>query len=88
MLSEDERWRNILDQFSYCEQCWASDPDKERLTPENVEIIDLWFRVLRRFLDTKPHTMINRAKFLDKLDLLSFLLGFAQMEMGLPLSDL
>jgi hypothetical protein len=83
---EEKRWKEIVDRFVYCEYCWATEPNKWMLTSSNVEIIELWFRVLRRFLDTKRDTEINRSKFFDKIELLSFLLGFAQEQMGVPIS--
>ena len=87
MLQEEEEWwKEIVDRFVYCEHCWATEPNKWMLTQNTVQIIDLWFCVIRRFLDTKPDTKLNRSKFVDKVELLSFALGIAQEQMGVPIS--
>ena len=88
MFQGEKEWKDIVDRFVFCEHCWATEPKKWMLTSKNMEIINLWFAILRRFLDTKPDTEINRSKFVDKIELLSFLLGFAQVEMGVPVSPL
>jgi hypothetical protein len=89
LRAQDVHWLLTMEHFRKAEQKWESNlSPKHLINPDLLQRIDLFFQVIRRFLDSVPHTDENRRKFFKQMIALSYLMGRAEMEMGIPLSDI
>ena len=88
-LSEsDVHWLLTMDRFKKTERQWESCSEKHLITPDLCQRIELLFQVLRRFLNSVPHTSENRCKYYKQAITLSFLMTKAELEMGTPVENL
>ena len=84
LSAADVMWLIVREKFAQREQKWNNDERRHLLSNELFMKIDIQIRVLRRFIDSVPYTAFNRSRAYAKLELLSFLLGFAEAQMGTP----
>jgi hypothetical protein len=80
-------WLIVLSHFAKLETVWNSHPFHERL-PEQIFVrLDLFFKTLRRALDSnKPRNVRFRRSFCAQMDGISFLFTIAEEETGIPLT--
>ena len=88
LTESDVHWLLAMDTFKRSEQQWASCSKKRFINPDLCQSIDLFYKVLRRFLDSVPYTMENRCKYYKQVTGLSFLMARAENEMGNSLNDI
>jgi len=79
---EDIMWLIAVNRFNGYYQAWVENPNKHRIPPALLERLDLVYRVIKRMLETLTPTAQNRERVHTQFLLLSFLSGFAEVELG------
>jgi len=80
--ASDIRWLIAVRDFNKNYENWEKDPLKANISTELFTRIDLLFQTIRRAIDTRSYTPENRMKVYQQIEMLSFLSGFADVELG------
>jgi hypothetical protein len=88
LTQRDLEWLDLVRRFNSLEQNWQENNYRELISEPLFIRIDLFFKVLRRSLDSKPHDEEFRQKFLKQMLGLSFLTGMAEIQLNVPRGDL
>ena len=84
LTEDDVMWLIAVNRFNGYYQAWINNPNKHRIPPALLERLDLVYRVIKRMLETLTPNAQNRNRIHTQFLLLSFLSGFAEVELGAP----
>lgn len=84
----DIRWLLALNQFKINRDKWINNPNRHLVNKNLVLHLDTLYEVISRFIKSSPHDNSLRRKVFKKLEMLSFLAGSAEVEMGVPANRL